>query len=126
MSRLSWDIEITQKDVKALDSGDVPGRFQPMLIKAVAAQVRLIKDIRKVLSDKVLSAWSDEKNLIKHVKMLEINVTKIEHVQNWDEMPDETRLSADGLNILLVDIATSTEQANQLMEMAKGYIKSQK
>ena len=126
IGKLSWNIELSKNDVKALEDGGMTPKIHEMCLKAVAAQTRMVKDMKKLLDDKHLKKWSEFDNFKKSAKSMESNITKIEHIQNWSEMPDESALCPDSVNKLLLEIATTTELANELLETAKGFIKSEK
>jgi hypothetical protein len=122
----SWGITVEKKDILELDKGNVPSQFAAILAKAASAETRLVRDIKRIIFDENLKTWVNLSSLKKTVKALESNLSNIEHIQNWHDMPDDSVMSAGKMNAFLAEIAASTQLGNELLETAKGYIKSVK
>ena len=52
------------------------------------------------------------------------NITDLQHIQNFEEMPDGMPLKKSGFDSFVVAVATDTQNLNQCIETSKGLVKA--
>ena len=121
LSKLSWTFRKKPGDQKELTAGSLPTSYEALIKKAHGACDKLSKDTLKLQKE----VGHERKEIMKDgYKSMTGHLATLDHMKNFVEMPDGTKLTSTVFESALGDIASSVDQLNTKIEEIKGYMKS--
>ena len=126
-SNLKWSFNPTKSEASMLDQGDLVNSAKKLLHQAISANEKLAKEALKLIQKEgsVLGAAKLKELKQEHQKSNK-NITDLQHIQNFEEMPDGMPLKKSGFDSFMVAVATDTQNLNQCIETSKGLVKAAK
>ena len=121
LSKLSWTFRKKPGDQKELTAGSLPTSYESLIRKAHGACEKLSKDTLKLQKE----VGHERKEIMKDgYKSMSAHLAALDHMKNFVEMPDGTKLTSTVFESALGDVASSVDQLNTKIEEIKGYMKS--
>ena len=121
LSKLSWTFRKKPGDQKELTALSLPTSYEALIKKAHGACDKLSKDTLKLQKE----VGHERKEIMKDgYKSMTGHLATLDHMKNFVEMPDGTKLTSTVFESALGDIASSVDQLNTKIEEIKGYMKS--
>ena len=126
-SNLKWSFNPTKSEASMLDQGDLVNSAKKLLRQAISANEKLAKEALKLIQKEgsVLGAAKLKELKQEHQKSNK-NITDLQRIQNFEEMPDGMPLKKSGFDSFMVAVATDAQNLNQCIETSKGLVKAAK
>ena len=123
ISSLGWSFDFAKTKTKMLEGGVLSHAMSEVLLQAKDSNDKLNKEALKLMTK--LSDTSPHYGSVKKgITTMEKNLHTINHVLQWQEMPDETVITKDKFDKMIFSIAESTEKMNELIMSVKGALKA--
>ena len=123
-ARLKWTWKGSKPgDKKELEVGNIPSTMLDLMKKAHSACDKLAKDALKLQS----LCPVEKRDGLKHgySKMSQC-LSTLDHLRNFCELPDGTKLTGVIFDKTISDVATQVDSFNRMVEECKGAVKARK
>ena len=127
-ANVGWHWNYKEKDAqKFLPGANIPASILNLIREATDSQSKLAKEATSIIKQ-----WPGEKSddrllrLKKGHCVCNQNIAKLNHMQEFHELPDDLEPTKQNLDRVMLEMATHTSDYNELIEMTRGYLKSKK
>ena len=125
---IGWTWNYKAKDVeKMLPGSSIPPAILNLIKEATESQTKLAKE-----ATHLIKGWAGDKTDERFMKLKKghclcnQNVAKLNHMKEFQELPDDLEPTKSNLDKIMLDMATHTSEYNELIEITKGIMKAKK
>ena len=124
LSSVGWHFKYTIKDTTDFATGNkIPENINKVLQNSLLSQEKLAKGLA------LTKAWTfgdttEFRQLKKGCSLCKTYATKIQHIIEFRELPDDQEMTKQNFDAFLVEMAKHAEGYNGLVEACKGRVKS--
>ena len=127
-SSVGWNWNYKSRDCEKLTPGNsIPSSILSLIKEASDSQGKLAKEAALLIKN-----WPGSNSDERYIKLKKghgiggQNIAKLSHMREFHELPDDMEPTKENLDKLMLDMATHTNDYNELVEVSKGFIKAQK
>ena len=125
LQSVGWYFKYSNKDAMDFANGKrIPENIKKVLENSLLSQEKLAKEGLDLTKSWSFGDSPEFRQLKKGCSLCKTYATKIQHIIEFRELPDEQEMNKENFDALLVEMAKHTEAYNSLVESCKGRLNS--